>query len=36
MVPTSVIVVGKQKEMTADRDLKARVGAGVTVVAGVD
>ena len=32
----SVIVVGGQKEMTANKDLKARVGVGVTVVAGVD
>ena len=32
----SAIVVGRQKGMTADRDLKACVGVDVTVVAGVD
>ena len=32
----SVIVVGGQKEMTADKDLKAPVGVDVTRVSGVD
>ena len=31
-----LIVVCRQKEMAPDKDFKAHVGVGVTVIAGVD